>query len=153
MDRSSNNKYFCQRCKDRNYIIQCECGFCENIIKKRDKRGRLRYYSKAHGTVKSYRFIHNCGYVVLRFPNARRGNNYNNRVYEHRYLFEQYYNCSLLKWSHIHHKNGNTIDNRKENLEGMTINQHMRLHNIGRKHPFIHKPRYASKECLRLDNY
>jgi hypothetical protein len=131
MGRPSNNKYFCKRCKDRNYIIQCECGFCENTIKKRDKKGRLRKYSHSHGTVKSYRYIHNCGYVVLRFPNGRRGQD--NRVYEHRYLFEQYYKCSLLPWAHIHHKNEIKYDNRIDNLEGMTIYNHRRLHTLGKR--------------------
>jgi HNH endonuclease len=137
--RSNNNKYFCKRCKDRNYIIQCACGFCENTIKKRDKKGRERKYSKAHGTSKSYRFIHNAGYVVLRFPNSERDKNYNNRVYEHRYVFEQYYKCCLLSWAHIHHKNEIKTDNRIENLEGTTIYQHRRLHSGKKRGPYKSK--------------
>lgn len=141
-DKSSNNKYFCKRCKDRNYIIQCGCGFCENTIKKRDKKDRLRYYSHGHQFAKSYRYIHNCGYVVIRFPNGRKGKD--NRVYEHRYLFEQYHKCCLLSWAHIHHKNDKRRDNSRENLDGMTINQHLRRHNMGRKHPFKHKIRRSN---------
>ena len=49
-------------------------------------------------------------------------------ILEHRYVYEQYYNCCLLPWVHIHHKNGIKHDNRIENLQPLTASQHRNLH-------------------------
>jgi hypothetical protein len=61
-------------------------------------------------------------------------------IREHRLLFEQYYKCCLLSWSDVHHKNGNPIDNSKENLEGM----------MHYKHTIIHNPRIdrSNRNCV-----
>lgn len=49
-------------------------------------------------------------------------------VREHRLVYEEYYNCCLLPWILIHHINGDTTDNRIENLEPMTKPNHQILH-------------------------
>ena len=57
-------------------------------------------------------------------------------VYEHRYLYEKYHNCCLLKWTVIHHINTNTSDNRVQNLEAMTVGQNIKRHYLDRRAEF-----------------
>jgi len=49
-------------------------------------------------------------------------------VYEHRWLMEQHIGRKLLKNEHVHHINGNTTDNRIENLEILSNSDHAKIH-------------------------
>ena len=50
------------------------------------------------------------------------------RVRAHRWLMEQHLGRNLLQSEHIHHKNGNPLDNRLDNLEVKSAREHMVLH-------------------------
>lgn len=50
------------------------------------------------------------------------------RVLEHRYLLEQHLGRKLTRTEHIHHVNGDKLDNRVENLEVMSQAEHNRHH-------------------------
>lgn len=50
------------------------------------------------------------------------------KVRAHRWLVEQHLERKLLPIEHVHHKNGNPLDNRMENLEVLHSGPHMRLH-------------------------
>jgi hypothetical protein len=66
-------------------------------------------------------------------------------VYEHRLIYEQYYNCCLLPWIVIHHIDGNIQNNKIENLRPMLRGQHSLIHNIGNKNS---KKDLSNRFCL-----
>lgn len=49
-------------------------------------------------------------------------------VYRYRWIMEQHLGRELRTDEHVHHKNGNTTDDRIENLELISIREHGRLH-------------------------
>jgi len=50
------------------------------------------------------------------------------KVRAHRWIMEQRLGRKLTNDEHIHHTNGNPLDNRIENLVLMSANAHLRLH-------------------------
>ena len=50
------------------------------------------------------------------------------KVRAHRWLMEQHLGRTLLPTEHVHHRDGNPLNNEMSNLEVMTAKDHMRLH-------------------------
>lgn len=50
------------------------------------------------------------------------------KVLQHRYVVEQYIGRKLFNCEHIHHKNGIKTDNRIENLQILSIQEHNKIH-------------------------
>ena len=70
--------------------------------------------------------ISNDGY--WRITSSKEGNN-GKRL--HRLIFEDYHKCTLLPNAVIHHRDGNKLNNRYENLELMSRGEHSILHHKG----------------------
>ena len=72
---------------------------------------------------RKYPHIDSMGYISIRMPNGK-------RIREHRIIMSKIVERHLKRNEHVHHKNGNTSDNRPENLELMTESSHHRFHAI-----------------------
>ena len=100
--------YFCTRCKDQNYLIQCACGRCNKVIFKRDNHRRIRKYAHNHHVfgennpnwMGGIKYSRNYRYILI--PNYPRADQ-EGYVAEHIYVFQEYNKCSLLPWGEVHH--------------------------------------------------
>lgn len=95
------------------------------------------------------RIINKNGYVDLlkpEHPNSRKSG----YIAEHRYVMSQHIGRPLRKDEIVHHINENKSDNRIENLQIMTTEEHTRLHTKGNKDRFIRKGR---TQCIYPECY
>lgn len=73
-------------------------------------------------------------------------------IKEHRLIMQKYLGRELDSNEHVHHKNGDRLDNRIENLKIMTVSEHMRLHRQSIRQP--QKKTHCSKgHALIKSNY
>lgn len=142
-DTLNHNKKLCERCRGKNYLIQCKCGYCSEIIFLRDKTGRLRKYKKGHRTkeLRSKSVVYQgykkrkSGYIQIKsydHPN-KDGDNY---VLQHRLIYEHYLkilfdeDVFIPREYEIHHiipvKQGGS--NALINLQLVTHDEHRALH-------------------------
>ena len=87
---------------------------------------------------KGGRIVRKNGYITVlkpEHPNASK----QGYVKEHRLVIEEKIGRYLELREHIHHINGNKHDNRPENLQLMTLEEHLSHHNKGKKITEEHK--------------
>ena len=53
-------------------------------------------------------------------------------VLEHVYNFQEFHKCCMLKGGIVHHRDGDTLNNKISNLEGMLKPKHNKIHRIGK---------------------
>lgn len=141
--KSIRNKYFCLRCFDQNWLIECECG-CGEILSRYDKfymkrsfikghSNRLKDFSKYrkginHHNYKFGRYKNQKGYWILTGMFEYINADIRGRIREHIYFYQEYHKCCMLKWGVVHHIDENKENNMPWNLMGMMRSNHMSLH-------------------------
>lgn len=91
-----------------------------------DKEKNHHFISSANNKFKNY-ITNDRGYILVYLPNHPKSGS-RGYVRLHIILAEYYFNTTVKEGEVVHHKNGNRQDNRKENLEIMTKEEHDRLH-------------------------
>jgi HNH endonuclease len=77
------------------------------------------------------RQIHRCGKLI--YWKIKTGPGRKGWAYEHRHIMTRILRRKLSRTEHVHHKNGNTLDNRPENLEVMLGSAHTHHHLAGKR--------------------
>lgn len=75
---------------------------------------------------KGGKIIDGKGYILILKPDHPFANYYG-YVFEHRLVYEEYYNCLLLPYTLIHHIDGNIKNNSIQNLQPCYRGEHNRL--------------------------
>ena len=117
----------------KNIICQfCKKGFYVPLY--RIKRGDVQFCSR-----KCLAKIHLAKFADYRFkPQSRPKRQYKcvkingKRVREHRFIMETYLKRKLESWEHVHHINGDGLDNRLENLVILSNSDHQKVEYLER---------------------
>lgn len=85
-------------------------------------------------------------------PNAMNQGGSRRYVLEHRFVMSQALGRPLLRSEHVHHKNGDKMDNRLENLELLSsvehARRHMRLNNISKEEHHVRSVKAGQMSAL-----
>lgn len=102
-----------------------------NIEMRTAKEGILLAYKDLHGSDnknwKGGKYQHQ-GYILVYKPNHHLADK-RGYVKDHRLIWEQYNNCRLPDYWHVHHKNHKRDDNKPGNLLGLSKSNHSTLEN------------------------
>jgi len=85
-------------------------------------RGEIPIIQRRQGTYSKKKTVNKAGYITWYDPTSPFANSAG-RVYEHRHVMALHIGRPLLEHENVHHKNGNRMDNRLENLELWSVMQ------------------------------
>lgn len=130
MTPSKRNVVVCKKCggefhappSARRKYCSPEC-YAATSSEERRREKAVGWRSGESLTDKGYRLIL-CG---KEHPMA----NNNGYVAEHRLVMAEVLGRHLARHEHVHHVNGDRLDNRPENLEVVSRGQHTRIHQLG----------------------
>lgn len=127
----------CKQCKKkflgdpRPHNINCsiECRNKSNSYRKARSENAKKYTGDKNPNWKGGKRVVNNGYIFIYTPTHPNRTKTNN-VPEHRLVMEKHLGRYLNKEEVVHHKNGNTSDNRLKNLQLLkNQSEHMKLEN------------------------
>lgn len=81
---------------------------------------------------KGGRWVDSKGYIWMRCEGHPRATSRGSYVLEHRLVMEQHLDRYLVSSEVVHHVNGDTLDNRLENLQLMSRSEHTSYHRCKR---------------------
>jgi len=117
----------------RGYKYTLKCNYChkEFILMGKEYNSGYGYYCGVicanKGEHRGYKGkVKLKNYIGIKTNDPRA--NYRGYYPEHRLVMEKYIKRKLSKKEYVHHKNGNTQDNRIENLEIKTPSEHANIH-------------------------
>jgi hypothetical protein len=128
-----DGKFQCY-CGLESNIIDCACHICGIQLLDKGVHGKLHQYILGHSSIGPKNSMWNGGrklsngYWLLYRPQHHFA--YKNCVPEHRIIVEDEWNCCLLPWANVHHRDGNKLNNVWYNLWPMMNGQHIRQHRI-----------------------
>jgi hypothetical protein len=132
--QSHLRKKYCRKdCSSRGLLKketrQCRhCGIDFSVTRSSARQFHSYSCYDLHRQTNWEEFDHPVGYRRMESGYWRLKIGYNEWVDEHRYIVEKNIGRKLLTEEHVHHRNGNKIDNRIENLEIMSHLEHQKLH-------------------------
>jgi hypothetical protein len=124
-----------KRCKDCGIKIDYKATRCMPCLSK-IKRGKplseqttakLRILGEARRNPEGHKIRHAAGYILEK-ASSHKFADHEGYVREHRLVYERHFNCCLLEYTVIHHRNGKKDDNRIQNLEPMYNSLHVSEH-------------------------
>jgi hypothetical protein len=106
------------------------------VVERRRQREEslARRRAEREEKIRNARLISGDGRWMVRAPDGYEGTTYikGRYVYEHRLLVERKIGRLLESDEHVHHINGDKLDNRLSNLEIISPSEHTRLHALER---------------------
>lgn len=118
------NQFTLKGCRPKKQVYFFCCQPCAR------KHISRRLKGESHPSWKGGTKISN-GYRWIHAPNHPHADS--NRVLEHRLVIEKHLGRYLRPEEHVHHINENRLDNRLENLQIMTHEEHISHHHKGKK--------------------
>lgn len=131
-----------------------ECPYCKKPFFTKEKHQKYcsitccnKHRSKERSPCFKGGSISSGGYRMISAPNAQ---GRCRAIQEHRYVMEQHIGRALQTFEHIHHINGDKLDNRIENLKIITCLEHADLHHR-LQYPFFKSATHKQcKQCLQI---